>query len=391
MKTQILLTMLLISGNIFAAEYFVATNGNDSNAGTKSSPFRTVQRGANAAKNPGDIVSLRAGTYAGGVTLRYSGVAGKPITLRSYPGEKAVIDQGTNYSNTAANFIRVLLDAAGKDGVKYPIGWLTIEGLEITRGNEGIKMYKAHDIIIRNCNIHHNISMGILGVGTRVTFDRNTISNNGFKAKLPNHLIHGIYFSGNNNRITNNKIHSNASTGIQAAGYTSSYGPEYNGASNWLIANNTIALNGSVGIVIYEPLSSKHKIMNNIFYNNGKNNTGGSNGVSFTSAGSGNVINYNLFYDSAGKTPIESGSWYTAANNLYQVNPLFKNVSSFDFMLLSNSPAINKGSTLSSVKTDIRGVMRPMGGAYDIGAYEYTGSSSSLRAPSSVSNLRIDD
>jgi hypothetical protein len=41
------------------------------------------------------------------------------------------------------------------------------------------------------------------------------------------------------------------------------------------------------------------------------------------------------------------------------------------YILSANSPCINTGATLADVTTDIRGVVRPQGAAYDIGAYEF--------------------
>ncbi len=392
MEKIIFLIIMISSLNLLAAEYFVATNGNDSNPGTKAAPFKTIQKGVNTAKNPGDIISVRGGTYAGSVVLKYSGASGKPITLRSFPGEKAKIDQGPDLANTAAKFLRVILDGGSTNGVKNPIGWLIIDGLEITRGNEGIKMYKAHDVIIRNCNIHHNISMGFLGNGTRVTIDRNIIANNGFTHSLPNYTIHGIYLSGTTIKITNNIIHSNICSGIQVAGYTTNYGAAWYGAKYWLIANNTFAVNkGCAAILLYKSLTTDNLIVNNIFYNN--NPSGKSNGVSFVDSGPRNTIKYNLFYSATNRAPFsfKVPVSHTATNNLTQINPKFRSPATFDFRLPSDSPAINEGMIQTSVKTDLLGLSRPLGGAYDIGAYEYTGSSSSLSAPSSVSNLRIND
>lgn len=366
-----LTSIFLSSFSATAAEYFVATNGNDSNPGTKAAPFKTIQKGVNAARNPGDIVSVRGGTYMGSVVMRYSGVSGKPITLRSYPGEKAKIDQGPDLATTAAKFRRVILDGGSTNGVKNPIGWLIIDGLEITRGNEGIKMYKAHDVIIRNCNIHHNISMGFLGSGTRVTIDRNIIANNGFTHSLPNYTIHGIYMSGTTIKITNNIIHSNICSGIQVAGYTTTYGSAWYGAKYWLIANNTFAVNkGCAAILLYKPLTTDNLIVNNIFYNN--NPSGKSNAVSFVNSGPRNTIKYNLFYSATNRIPYSFTVpvSHTASNNLTQVNPKFRSPSTYDFLLLLSSPAINKGTTLTSVKTDFRGIARPQRGAHDIGAYE---------------------
>jgi hypothetical protein len=43
------------------------------------------------------------------------------------------------------------------------------------------------------------------------------------------------------------------------------------------------------------------------------------------------------------------------------------------YVLSATSPCINTGTTLAAVTTDIRGVTRPQGAEYDIGAYEFVG------------------
>ncbi|MGD0538021.1 MAG: carbohydrate-binding protein [Verrucomicrobiota bacterium] len=45
-----------------AAEFHVATTGNDANPGTKKAPLRTIQRAADLAQ-PGDVVTVHAGVY----------------------------------------------------------------------------------------------------------------------------------------------------------------------------------------------------------------------------------------------------------------------------------------------------------------------------------------
>src|ERR1043166_8406211 len=46
----------------YSAEYFVAPNGKDSNPGTLSEPFESINRAQRAA-HPGDTVYLRGGVY----------------------------------------------------------------------------------------------------------------------------------------------------------------------------------------------------------------------------------------------------------------------------------------------------------------------------------------
>lgn len=70
--------------------YYVSPNGDDANAGTLATPFRTVQKCAEVAQ-AGDTCYLRAGTYRETVTVPRSGAAGQPIVFASYPGELATL------------------------------------------------------------------------------------------------------------------------------------------------------------------------------------------------------------------------------------------------------------------------------------------------------------
>jgi hypothetical protein len=83
-------------------EYFVSPNGSDLNPGTKEKPYGTIKRGlqgASASKasrlQPGDVLTLFGGTYLEAVVVRgLVGAAGQEITIRSFPGQRAVIDSG---------------------------------------------------------------------------------------------------------------------------------------------------------------------------------------------------------------------------------------------------------------------------------------------------------
>jgi hypothetical protein len=116
-----------------AGEYYVATDGNDANAGTIDKPFATVQR-AQLAAEPGDIVYLRGGTYAMRedqiarkeriwayvMDLNKSGTAQRRITYAAYKDERPVFD----LSAVKPSGLRV--DAFYVSG-----SWITIKGLEV--------------------------------------------------------------------------------------------------------------------------------------------------------------------------------------------------------------------------------------------------------------------
>lgn len=98
--------------------YYVAVNGNDSNAGTSSAPFRTIQKALNVV-NAGDTIEIKAGTYKERLILTRSGAPGNPITITNYGNDKVVID-GSGHSERVFT-----LDRADH---------VVISGLEIRNG-----------------------------------------------------------------------------------------------------------------------------------------------------------------------------------------------------------------------------------------------------------------
>ncbi len=76
--------------------YYVATNGNDGNSGSSSSPWRTIQHAADTVST-GATVYVMGGTYNEKVTIKNSGSSGNYITFAAYPGQTVTID-GTGIS-----------------------------------------------------------------------------------------------------------------------------------------------------------------------------------------------------------------------------------------------------------------------------------------------------
>ena len=84
----------------------------------------------------------------------------------------------------------------------------------------------------------------------------------------------------------------------------------------------------------------------------------------------------------AKKTEVAQASATGKATNCSNADPKFVNITSDDFHLQSTSPAINKGLTSQvydrfqalhglDIRKDLESTTRPLGGAYDIGAYEF--------------------
>ena len=116
--------------------------------GSALQPFKTIQRGADAALTPGDIVCVRPGVYfennqdapsttLKGVKVRASGLPGNPITFQADPGVlgPVIIDMGFDIS-IAPGALFNPIDALGF----YIRGFddITIRGFEIRNVTTGI-------------------------------------------------------------------------------------------------------------------------------------------------------------------------------------------------------------------------------------------------------------
>ena len=123
LKLLTLLTLLVSASAALGqvnTSYYVSPSGNDSNPGTQSAPWRTVQHAADTAR-AGSTVNVRGAIYEELVSINVSGNASDGfITFRSYPGETAVLD--------ATHFT-----PSGRQGVLtiHNQSYVRIEGFEI--------------------------------------------------------------------------------------------------------------------------------------------------------------------------------------------------------------------------------------------------------------------
>ena len=279
----LLTSIVLASGSVSAATYYVATNGNNSNNGTsESTPWLTIKK-ATDTMVAGDTTYVRGGTYNETARVRFNtpGTSAAPIKLLNYPGEAPILNcSGTSSSNQLGILIQNSL------GYNRAMGWITVEGFEIRNCWDGIKMYNAHDAVFRRNWVHDNTNQGILGNGTRVLIERNIVNHNGPHATNPgSSFAQGVYLHGTNITIAHNVIYDTTGYGIQQNGSPSSYftttahpSVEFSGAQNWIVVGNTLAYQKNrAGIVVWGDRCSGSRYENNIFYEN------------YTAGASGNV------------------------------------------------------------------------------------------------------
>jgi hypothetical protein len=330
-----------------AATYYVATTGSDPNPGTQSAPFRHLSKAALTATQPGDTVIVMDGTYDNEgviapnvvVILSYSGSPGSPITFRAQNSGKAILDSMNSSTTTSCD------GASAYFGLKST-SFIVIQGFVIQRGcDSGIETDgAAHDIAIRWNEIrniaNHTVTdqMGRSGIYLHASeynfiFDGNSFHDIGrTDGQTLLHFDHGIYSQGQNMTIINNIFYNmNRGFSIQIA----------DGASNWLVANNTFAFgnaNGETGQIMFWGTNSNIAVRNNIFYNPNSAAI-----TRYSATISGCRFDHNLVYGVS--TVISDVTGFTMGTNQIGVDPLFVNASTapYDFHLQPGSPGIDAG------------------------------------------------
>ncbi|OQW49213.1 MAG: hypothetical protein A4S09_03860 [Proteobacteria bacterium SG_bin7] len=388
--------------------YFVAPNGVDTNntSGSIAKPFKTFKNAISRMK-AGDTLLIRGGTYTEQLDfqspVRKTGTASAWIRVAGYQSEKVTIRFADSIEygygpirvrGASAYFLFENLILDGTNG-SYSSGWqirdgnhhFTLRNLEFKNFKTSGLMIKASNIQIINCKIHDST------VDTR---------------QSPPSRRYGIYASfGSNILIEGSEIYNQPGGGIVI--YP---GPLHNVIvrNNIIHHNNDMKTSANPGIQIWASVLKDvpgsgvidgTQVYNNVVYSNGVNQPAGSaqgGGIEVTNGGSSNtkiwnntiygnrgygirlfagtlgpskntVVQNNIVYGNTATQIINNGVNSTIDHNL-TTNPLFVNASARNFRLTAASPAVNKGRSISSVKTDITGTARPKSGYFDIGAYE---------------------
>ena len=337
-----------------------AAAGSDGNAGDSLHPFQTVQHAADQV-NPGDMVMVRNGVYTGDgnavLAISRGGTAGNLVVFRSVNKWGAVLDGQNNFS---ADVVEI-----GTDHVR-------VEGFEMKGSNHyGVDPSTGtNDIQIAGNNVHdvgrycESSGIGLSGIdaySNNLIIEGNWVHDIGRFAAGENgcqpgndywmNHDHGVYNGQGTNIIIRNNVFYNITRGWGIQRYGSTVDQLY-------IVNNTFAFPNPNrdGQIILAATTTNLFIENNIFYLPGQN-------VGISGTQSGAIIDHNLSTGTVG-----GGGTGT---NIENTDPMFVNPTGLDFHLQPGSPAINAGLALQIVLFDYDGIARPVGGAWDIGAFEF--------------------
>jgi Right handed beta helix region len=234
------LSLIMLSLCVSAAigqsnsSFYVSKTGNDSNPGTQTAPWRTIQHAADTVR-AGSTVNVRGGIYEERVSIKTSGNATDGyITFRSYPGETAVLDAEHLSPNGRSAILTI-----------HNESYVRIEGFEIRNYRTadrrltplGISVMGSgsHIELLKN-NVHHIQQTfdgrdapghGANGFGIAVygTDAKTPISELVIDGNEVHHLKTGssesLVVNGNvtNFRITHNVVHDNNNIGIDVIGF----------------------------------------------------------------------------------------------------------------------------------------------------------------------------
>jgi hypothetical protein len=302
-----------------------AAGGSDDNPGTVLAAFRTVQRLADSLL-PGQTGCLRGGVYAaasGGQVLQpsHGGTTGAPITIRSYPGERATL-------------VGIVEIPNGVDDVT--LSSLTIEG---TGGQNTIQILSSDDIVEDSdiTNAWRGNSCMILGdnngwgQAVRPIVRRNRFHECGNPAN--GNKNHAIYASNVlAGQIVDNLFWNSAALTIQL----------YPNAQTTRFAHNVVDGDAPSirGGAIFGGDAS-HSSNNNLIENNiiAYAQTYNIDTSWDGSLGSGNIARSNCLWAGRQGNINTAGGGFTSINNT-TTDPLFLNKTNHDYRLQPTSPCL---------------------------------------------------
>jgi hypothetical protein len=338
---------------------YVSANGSDSNPGSASRPWATIQHAANSAV-AGMTIHVAPGTYRvsvlsgekASIDSSASGTASSHITFISDQqwGAQIISSADTIWTNSGAYVDIVGFDMSGA-GTTYT-------GIH-SQGNYARSIgNRIHDFGSTGCVSGGGIMIG--GMASNQSAIANIIYNLGLPPGQCNQ-IHGVYAQEYGSVVVNNLTFNISGKGLHMWG---------DRATNMIVANNT-SFHNQDGMVVGNDgccgtTFDNSVISNNILYGNVRYGIYESEDVT-SALGTHNQFLNNLIFANPGGTAMIVGS----LQGTIAADPRFVNYTgdaSGDYHLTSSSPAIDAGTSTGAPSTDLDGGARQ---SLDLGAYGY--------------------
>lgn len=333
-------------------DFYVASDGRDSNDGTAKHPWASIQRASRAVR-PGATVHVMPGVYVLNniVETEASGTPDARIRYVAEPrwGAKLITSATQGWANTGA-----YVDIEGFD-ISSATTTTTI-GIHSEGINDRVIGNRIHDLHTADgaCPSGGGIMMG--GGATGQSAIGNIIYNVGSAPGTCNQ-IHGIYAATADCTVVNNLTFHIAGKGIHLWG----------SSTHCVVANNT-SFDNQDGIVVgADPAHGQANdgtlVANNIIYRNVRYGI-----YEFGATGSQNRYVNNLVFGNPKPFGLLSGK----ESGTIVADPQFSNYTGTiagDYHLRPGSPARGKGTKVSAPETDLDSQPRKSA-TPDLGAYE---------------------
>lgn len=418
------LLLMLAAIPLGAGTYFVDPTGtNSATCGLTATPCRTISyAAAYRAVNPGDVVSVNAGTYTneaangsfavalvgggGSVVYPASGAAGSgfAITFQASAGAKPILDAR---STTASALPVCGASNCAVPGNGQPCmgawsyfdlaghNYITIRGFRIINAciNAIRSNSTSHDITIQGNEIDHigqwdnqygtysPSGLDPTGGESNWTVYGNDFHDIGGSVNPSQNQEHHIYtgpgavnltFINNIFELRNDYVNNTASG-------PRGYAMTIHGGTTINVVNNTFVFSNPFrdgDIILWEGIVNL-TIRNNIFFQ-AQNYAIATYQQTITNG----IIDHNLIYPA--HPAIGDTTGFTVSNTVTG-NPNLTNTSTLPYNFQATPPGagIDAGLNVGVTSHDYLGIARPQppGGVYDIGAYEYVPASSCVISP----------
>ncbi len=409
----------------------------DYNAGTQQAPWKTVQHAVSRVQ-AGDVVIVRPGEYDEVVTVKTSGAGDAPIVLRAEPSREArvraftlqgdhITIQGFEVTPGDRNGNGIFAGEAHRETARTGSRILDNHVHNLS----GTAIFTGENAVVRG-NLIRNVFRGAwvnggtlfenneidtlvpelteqngetVAAKTMYTFfagDDITFRGNYFHGAPEEWLIKGmgvcffaswdawIIGSSNNILIEKNRcFNATHASEPMAVEHKKSVGITYRNnlfvntvyvgimPKAWqevTVENNTLINCGAYPVWLQGPQAETAVVRNNLISYIDRDRVVNQFGWKESESG------IRVDYHEGDKSFCDYNLMHGCRNRGYGPNdaqgePQFMDPENGDFRLKADSPGVDAGVTIEEIKTDLRGVKRPQGEAYDIGAYESSGQS----------------
>lgn len=328
--------------------FVVSPAGDDSGPGTAARPWRTIQHGVGRLR-AGEQLLVRRGVYRENVQLNRAGTAAKPITIASYPGERATISDESYPLEIEGSYLR--------------IRGFVLEGAKGTSSTNVYFESGAHHVELVGNEVRFSQDQGVFTEEEthHIHIVGNRIHDNGRGHVSGQHQSHGIYLQGSDHFVANNVIYDHPEGfGIQV----------YDQNSRSVLVHNTIVGSGHSGIVVGGSGGVDNiTIRNNVI---AFNRSYGVQTDSDCPTGPVLIDTNVIFGNGSGAVQRGCDELVLTGGNILS-DPRFAGRQARNFQLTQGSPAVNRARADYALRLDVRNARRPARGGYDIGAFELAG------------------